>query len=388
MGMSPHLLVSKEVYQARLDARYGEGRVVALAFKGRGVEVRHYFTLVNAMAKSTPWQMLQQFTKNPERVTGIDPNKLHIRSLKTYQQELDSIYGKQLVNIQEFRGMYTPVLHTCHLGSFTKTPSQVVSGVRKSLTMLLRSRYPTFNSTADYQKALDSAYGVNIITACDYRGSTSKVDHVLKVSGKTIKRTPTALLEHIRDSIKTGSTGREKYKNDREYHDAVSKHTGGNIACTHEYRNANYEHTFKCLRCRTVWSLMTHGLDSKLGCPQCDRVHGYSLVAVEWLNTIARRKRIVIQHVLNGGEYCLPGTRIRVDGFHHRSKTVYEFHGDVYHGNPQTCSPRSKPHPFSKKTARQLYKETINRENKIRSLGYNLVVVWEADYRRGCLYSN
>ena len=119
---------------------------------------------------------------------------------------------------------------------------------------------------------------------------------------------------------------------------------------------------------------------SGCGCPKCKPTK-YSRLAVKWIEEYAYSHRLKgVQHALNGGEYTLPGTQIRVDGYHPRSNTVFEFHGDAFHGNPKKHSPRSKPNPYSNKTAQRLYKETKARERLIRKLGYKLVVIWESDY--------
>lgn len=89
---------------------------------------------------------------------------------------------------------------------------------------------------------------------------------------------------------------------------------------------------------------------------------------------------LFIQHAMNGGEYCIPNTRYRVDGYCSENNTVYEFHGDCFHGNPDVFAPEEYCHPFNNKTAGELYSATKHRENEIISLGYNLVVVWESDY--------
>ena len=121
---------------------------------------------------------------------------------------------------------------------------------------------------------------------------------------------------------------------------------------------------------------MTHLAGS--GCPAC--VSGYSKKAIAWIEKEARSRRLKnVRHALNGGEFVIPGTRFRVDGYHERSKTIFEFHGDCFHGNPKIYTPRSKPNPYSTKTAKRLYLETQNRESHIRSLGYNLITRWESD---------
>lgn len=55
------------------------------------------------------------------------------------------------------------------------------------------------------------------------------------------------------------------------------------------------------------------------------------------------------------------------------------------HGNPRIFSPNDKCHPFKKQfTAEQLYNATIDKENKIKDLGYNLVVMWEDEWKQIC----
>jgi len=46
--------------------------------------------------------------------------------------------------------------------------------------------------------------------------------------------------------------------------------------------------------------------------------------------------RRYVQHVDNGGEFTVPGTNFKVDGYCAETNTIYEFHGCFYHGCP-TC---------------------------------------------------
>lgn len=120
------------------------------------------------------------------------------------------------------------------------------------------------------------------------------------------------------------------------------------------------------------------------GCPICTRKTGYSRKAIEWLRKMEKHLKIKIRHMKHIGEYSiklLNGKNIKVDGYHPRSKTVFEFHGDAYHGNPKVYKPNSKPnYYFPNKTAKRLYKETKEREKQIKRLGFNLITIWESDY--------
>jgi phage FluMu protein Com len=117
-------------------------------------------------------------------------------------------------------------------------------------------------------------------------------------------------------------------------------------------------------------------------CPKCSSIRGHSKVAIRWIEEEAKSRRMKgVMHAGNGGEFTLPGTRIRVDGYHPSTKTVFEFHGDAFHGNPLRYKPRTRPNPFSSKSASTLYKETLRREQTIRNLGYRLIVKWESEYK-------
>lgn len=118
------------------------------------------------------------------------------------------------------------------------------------------------------------------------------------------------------------------------------------------------------------------------GCPKCKSTRA-SQIAIRWIEEVAKQKRFKnVKHLKNGGEYTIPGTKYRVDGYHEPTKTVFEFHGDRWHGNPKIYKPNDKCHPFLDKKAKELYKETINREKIIKQLGYKLIVMWESDYRK------
>ena len=70
-----------------------------------------------------------------------------------------------------------------------------------------------------------------------------------------------------------------------------------------------------------------------------------------------------------------------IDGFNPETNTVYEFHGDFWHGNP-TKYKASDVHPLIGKPYGLLYEETLAKEQRIKSAGYNLVVMWESDWRK------
>jgi hypothetical protein len=115
------------------------------------------------------------------------------------------------------------------------------------------------------------------------------------------------------------------------------------------------------------------------GCFKCSS--GYSQGQIQWLDFIASFHSIHIRHAANDGEFTIPETRYRADGYCEETNTVYEYHGDYWHGNPKKFN-KDDMNQSSKKTFGELYDQTLKRENEIRALGYNLVVMWESDWLR------
>ena len=116
----------------------------------------------------------------------------------------------------------------------------------------------------------------------------------------------------------------------------------------------------------------------KCGCPYCCK--NYSNVAITWLNLMSKLKDINIQHALNGNEFTISNTKYKADGYCVETNTIYEFHGDYWHGNPKIYNKDDKT--YFHKTFGELYEKTLKKEEIIRSLGYNLVVIWESDFKK------
>jgi hypothetical protein len=116
------------------------------------------------------------------------------------------------------------------------------------------------------------------------------------------------------------------------------------------------------------------------GCPKCCNIL-YSKMQILWLNFFSIYHNIHIQHVLNDGEFLIPTTKYKADGYCEETNTIYEFHGDFWHGNPEIY----KQDEINKKTNcsfKELYDKTIIKEEKIKELGYNLEVMWENKWKK------
>lgn len=69
-----------------------------------------------------------------------------------------------------------------------------------------------------------------------------------------------------------------------------------------------------------------------------------------------------------------------LDAYDSITNTAYQFHGDYWHGNPAKYD-SSKINAHNKKSMGELYERTLEWDQQIRDLGYNLVVMWEDEFK-------
>jgi len=116
------------------------------------------------------------------------------------------------------------------------------------------------------------------------------------------------------------------------------------------------------------------------GCPKCCPIN-YSKKQILWLDFLSKLCNINIQHAENDGEYLIPETKYRADGFCKENNSIYEFHGDFWHGNPNIYKD-DDINTITKCTYKELYDKTLKKEEILKNLGYNLVVIWEYDWKK------
>lgn len=109
------------------------------------------------------------------------------------------------------------------------------------------------------------------------------------------------------------------------------------------------------------------------GCYDCAAIHNTSQSENEWLDNKRiskgnRQKRLMVK-----------GKTFLVDAYIPKSKTVYEFYGDIWHGNPDTTE-SNDTNPVNGISYGELYAKTISREKALKRAGYKVVSIWESDW--------
>ena len=105
--------------------------------------------------------------------------------------------------------------------------------------------------------------------------------------------------------------------------------------------------------------------------------NNHSFKQIMWLNYLAKKNNILIQHARNKGEHKIG--EYFLDGYNQNSDTGFEFHGCFFHG----CKKCYSEDTFN--SVLQSKMKTI-RERHDRRIEYlkknltNLVEIWECDY--------
>jgi hypothetical protein len=91
-----------------------------------------------------------------------------------------------------------------------------------------------------------------------------------------------------------------------------------------------------------------------------------------------------IKHAENGGEFKIPGTRYKADGYSPSTKTILEFHGKLYHGCPSCYPPdkydRNAYIDWIGKSLNQAFEQTKLKKKAIEAAGYRYVCRWDCGH--------
>ena len=105
-------------------------------------------------------------------------------------------------------------------------------------------------------------------------------------------------------------------------------------------------------------------------------------MATDWLEWKAEEMGVRIRHQMNDTEKRIGERRLPVNGFHGPSQTVFQFHGCWWHGHNCYLTKEKEINEKRKKPMAELREETTANSKYVRDQGYNLVEMWECQWRR------
>jgi hypothetical protein len=132
-----------------------------------------------------------------------------------------------------------------------------------------------------------------------------------------------------------------------------------------------------CSTCKHSWKAeIKQRAVRGTGCPLCAKGR-ISRISQRWLDTL--------NIPVDKREIYLSDVGVRVDGYDSETKTVYEFLGDYWHGNPKKYLGVDKNKDLNISYA-ELYKKTIDRFIKIKNKGYKIIFIWETEFNTTSQY--
>ena len=274
-----------------------------------------------------------------------------------------------------YKNSYTKVCIICPKhGEFYQTPSNHMRG-RGCPTCALKKRSEGQRLTTDVfiEKAKEIHKNNYDYSNTDYKNNCTKVCIICPKHGEFYQVPHSHLDGHGCNACSYEGLKLTK----KEFIEKATEEHGDN----YDYSNVEFKGALMkvCIICpeHGEFYQRASGHTSGRGCPQCYKQ--YSKSQIEWLECMSKSYGINIQHAENGGEYHIPNSRYKADGFCEETNTIYEYHGDYHHGNPNKYE-RTDKH-FNKTTFGELYEKTLKKEAFIREQGYNLIVMWHDDWK-------
>lgn len=222
---------------------------------------------------------------------------------------------------------------------------------RSTLGEFINKSNKTHNNIYDYSKS-------------EYINNNTNVDIICQIHG-LFTQTPH---NHLKGQGCPNCNGGIQYSLDDFLNKARSVHGD-----KYDYSICNYEKSSKkidiiCKKHGMFKCIPVNHTFKGYGCPKCrNRI---SKNETDWLNNIG----IMYEY----RQYRID--KYFVDGFDPISNTIYEFNGDYWHGNPNKYN-NNDINKSCKKKFGDLYNQTILKEESLKSLGYNVISIWESDWK-------
>lgn len=145
-----------------------------------------------------------------------------------------------------------------------------------------------------------------------------------------------------------------------------------------KYTNSRTKIIIICKKCNNIFNQKPSCHLSGKGCPKCGFEHkGFiSNVEKKWLDSLNIPEQYRQKHL------SINNRRFLVDAFNPLTKTIYEFYGNYWHGNPKIYNDNIINSKMNGKTMKELYDKTMERESIFKLAGFTIISIWESDYNK------
>jgi very-short-patch-repair endonuclease len=219
---------------------------------------------------------------------------------------------------------------------------------RMNIKQFITSANRIHNKQYEYNLTIYKSYNDKVKIVCKTHGVFEQTPHN-HLKGQGCSHCRGGVSYNTREFIKRSS---KIHSNKYEYNRCI-------------YTKANKKVTITCKQHGDFKQYPFNHINGR-GCPSCSKL--FPVMENKWLDSLSISRR---QYKINN---------FKVDGYDQKTKTIYEFYGDFWHGNPNVFN-GDDINTITKTTFAELYKKTINRERYLKSLGYNVVSIWESEYK-------
>ena len=304
------------------------------------------------------------------------------KNVSSFIDEAELIHKKKYTyeNVHQFKNMHEKVWINCDLhGLFAQTPANHTHKTRPQGCPQCRWLTISKKNSSDLEKFIKKANNFHKnkydYTSSIYSLSKIPIEIFCKKHEKFFNQTPN---DHLQGKG-CPDCGKEKSIETNTYltSEIIRNRCQEVWGEAYDYSKTTWENVNTKIKVRCF----IHGyfqidfynhVGLKRGCRKC----GYRMRQKqdEWL---------LHENIPNDDEHrevtikFKDGTRVYSDGYIKKTKTVYEFWGDYWHGNPKFHLPDTK---IGNKTAAEVYKATMIKRAKYKENGYNLVEIWEHEW--------
>lgn len=339
-----------------------------------------------------------EFKQQPEthrRGNGCQKCAIEIRGKKKIQKASEKFIKESIekhcdyydYSKVDYQGAKTKIIIICpEHGDFEQSPTNHLSGYgcKKCGSLILKKKLT--KSKEEFLNEAKEKLAENFnnfdYSKTEYVNCHTNIQIICKIHNIEFIQAPNSHLKNItgceecKKIKKQEIANKQKLTNEDFIIKAQKIHNN-----KYTYSKTNYIDTY----CKIIITCPKHG-DFEMSpsnhihktrpqdCPKC-KCAGYSKKQIQWLDFISILNNITIQHGINNKEYKIQNIG-KVDGYCKENNTVYEFHGDFFHGNPEIYD-KNDINPLTKQSYSKLYENTLKRDKKIKELGYNLVIIWE-----------
>jgi len=229
-------------------------------------------------------------------------------------------------------------------------------------------------TTDDFVEAATLVHGQYDYSQVQYTNNKTHIEIICPDHGK-FSQTPTNHLKgqgcpkcgKLRASVSITSN------NDDWIDKAIKRHGQKYDYSKVNYVSATTKVTIICPKCGPFIQRPSDHLTGH-GCPKCN--HRISNASQAWLTQLGIPDDPYHREV--GG--LIKGKNYTVDGYDPITKTVYEFNGDYWHGNPQIYKP-SDINPSTGITYGELYERTLTKRDTFIEHEFKVISMWESDFK-------